>query len=62
MHGARLRWILAFVDRHERWPGSTNDEERNSIVDAGFAFADIDNEVHLTSLGELEIGYPETKD
>ena len=59
MTNERLLWILKQIDRRHDWPRTSSDEERQSVMDQGFAFEQ-DGEIHLTSLGELEIDYPET--
>lgn len=61
MNPERLEWLLKFIDSRGVWPDSSSVEERASLVELGFAFEDETGSVHLTSLGELEIGYPETK-
>ena len=61
MNPERLLWLLRYVDNRFAWPMTATTEERTSLVDLGFAFEDETGAVHLTSLGELELGYPETK-
>lgn len=51
----RMR-ILQFVNDYRAWPASATDEDRRELIRGGFV------DVVLTSLGELEIGYPETDD
>ena len=48
--------ILEFIDCYAAWPAFATDEDRRELTRAGFV------DVALTSLGELEIGYPETDD
>ena len=59
MINERLLWILNQIDSRHDWPRTSSAKERQSVMDQGFAFEQ-DGEIHLTSLGELEIGYPET--
>ena len=54
----RLR-ILEFVDAHMVWPDDATEKEIASLVEDAFAYEEHDH-VGLTSLGELEVGYPET--
>lgn len=56
--GSRQK-ILEYIDKNFRWPPALAEWQRRDILQQGFAHKD-GRYVHLTSLGELEIGYPET--
>lgn len=59
----RRTQILKHVDLRAQWPKDATPEERKELVNGGFAYEETHEEgsiVYLTSLGELEIGYPET--
>lgn len=64
MNYARRIAILQLVHYTLRWPSIATEEERRELVDGGFAYEEEDGfgdiACFLTSLGELEIGYPET--
>jgi hypothetical protein len=48
--------ILKCVDNNSKWPEGSNKKEQQALITTGFAFEERD-EVILTSLGELEVGY-----
>ncbi len=58
----RRREILEYIDEHERFPVWASHDERKALIMQGFIFADegLRGTHCLTSLGELEAGYPET--
>jgi hypothetical protein len=61
----RRTQILKYVDLRAQWPKDATPEERKELIDTGFAYEETQEEgkiVYLTSLGELEVGYPETDD
>jgi hypothetical protein len=53
----RTNYILNHIEDKHRWPDDVTPEEKQQLNDMTH---EEDGEVHLTSLGELEIGYPET--
>lgn len=57
MTDERSNYILTYIDDNHRWPDDVTPEEKQQLSDMA---EEEDGEVHLNSLGELEIGYPET--
>lgn len=53
--------ILEFIDNNGRFPVWSASSERTALIMEGFIIADEETRgaYHLTSLGELEAGYPE---
>lgn len=51
--------LLEYVDDHQVFPPDVPTELKHRALEAGYIYAE-DTEVWLSSLGELEAGYPET--
>lgn len=61
MNEERRKKILEWIDAKLGWPSWASDEDKKELMRTGFVHGQGGKPLpFLTSLGELEIGYPET--